>query len=55
VLQSKAAGDAELAGRRWDSLVGYLQEHEMRLHPVFDVFRFIQIGQWKLALRSSLV
>jgi hypothetical protein len=54
-LMAKALEDEELAKRRWDVLVGYLQRNELALQPVFDVFRFIQIGEWKLKFRSTLL
>lgn len=55
VMKAKALGDNDAANREWDTLVAFLQQSERSIHAAFDVFRFIQIGQWKMQLRSSRI
>jgi hypothetical protein len=51
-LQSKAEGNEAKIYESWNELKGYIQKTEDKIQPVYDVYRFIQIAQWKFQLKA---
>lgn len=51
-LQCKTEGDEAKIYETWNELKGYIQKTEDKIQPVYDVYRFIQIVQWKFELKA---
>jgi hypothetical protein len=52
-LENKAEGNDAKVLEAWDELKSYLQNIEVHIQPVFDVYRFIQIAEWKFRLKKA--
>jgi hypothetical protein len=52
-LHSKSEGNDMKIFESWNELKSYIQNIEDHIQPVFDVYRFIQIAEWKFKLRTD--
>jgi hypothetical protein len=52
-LQRKTEGNEAKIYESWNELKGYIQKTEDKIQPAYDVYRFIQIAQWKFQLKAE--
>ena len=53
-LAARAHGDNDAAGKAWDEVAGFVQQHEMALQPVLDVYEFIATLKGRVFSRPAV-